>query len=109
MHVIIDYGYGDQGVQAQINMTKFGGEWQMPSQYYFKEFDIPCGPEKILILFLDTTTLAPDVTERTNEQGGISTETQVKRIQEQTASIENSLQNSNARFKIAVKCTKHLS
>ena len=64
-----DYGYGQSGVQAQIDKTQEGGLWHMPALNYSQRFDLPSGSGSVEIIFIDTTTLAPSVTGTTNSKG----------------------------------------
>jgi len=93
-----DYGYGMDGVYAQIEKTNEDAEngylWQFPSQYYTRRFSIP-GGGSLQIIVIDSTTLAPSENQCCNEKGGVSEEEQQERISEQLASIESMLQGSD--------------
>ena len=93
-----DYGYGDAGILAQINKTEEDMYWNMPHDYYAKEFDIPCGGGTLLVLFVNSCTLAPKVTEATQVDDSL----QETRIQEQQDYFIDVLENSHADWKIAV-------
>lgn len=94
-----DYGYGMDGVYAQIEKTNEDAEngylWQFPSQYYTRRFSIP-GGGSLQIIVIDSTTLAPSENQCCNEKGGVSEEEQQERISEQLASIESMLQEAQA-------------
>lgn len=67
-----DYGYGQQGVQAQIDRTWLDTDgastWVMPATNYTQRFDIPSGGY-VQIVFIDTTTLAPSENKCCNSKG----------------------------------------
>lgn len=69
-----DYGYGKQGIQAQLSRTKTlindysNNLWQFPSTNYSKLFYIP-GGGTLGIIFVDTTTLAPSQNKCCNQNG----------------------------------------
>jgi tartrate-resistant acid phosphatase type 5 len=65
-----DWGYGMTGVQAQLDRTiqNPSGMWQMASTNYSRTFDIGDG-ETLLVIFCDTTTLAPSVNQCCNSKG----------------------------------------
>ena len=78
-----DYGYGEYGVQAQIDRTFIADnstKWVMPAQNYSQSFDIVGG---VTVIFNDTTTLSPSVNKCCNEKGGVSTSIQNGRIANQ--------------------------
>lgn len=59
-----DYGYGESGIKAQIAMTDSSKYWSFPDCCYTKTFSFQGG--QVGIVFLDTTTLAPDVNSMTS-------------------------------------------
>lgn len=64
-----DWGYGYTGVQAQLDRTLHypEGNWQMPSTNYSRTIDI--GDDKtMLLVFCDTTTIAPYVNDCCNSK-----------------------------------------
>ena len=63
-----DYGYGDKGVAAQIGRTAVDEYWNMPATNYSRVFDLP-GGGKMVIVFIDTTTLAPSQNKCCNQNG----------------------------------------
>ena len=82
-----DLGYGDEGVQAQIDRTTTttsddDGVWSTPARWYSVRYDIP-GGGSVAVIVVDTTWLAPSENDATNEEGGISLETQAYRINQQ--------------------------
>ena len=81
-----DYGYGEQGLQAQIDRSTAGLDayWSTPASTYTKIFKL-CGGGSVQIVFTDTTVLAPSQTRATYE--GISEEQQAARI----AAVQESL------------------
>lgn len=68
-----DYGYGSQGVQAQIDRSREhidDDTWSLEATNYTKTFDI--SEEQggtVHIVYIDTTTLAPSVNKCCNEKG----------------------------------------
>ena len=84
-----DLGYGDDGVQALIDRTNSSyvdddnAEWQMPARYYTVKYDIPNGGGFVQVIVVDTTWLAPSENGATNEEGGVNTTTQAKRLMTQ--------------------------
>ena len=75
-----DLGYGDTGVQAQIDRSTAStadddGVWSTNGQWYTIQHDIP-GGGSVVVVMVDTTWLAPSENEATNEEGGISLDTQ---------------------------------
>ena len=64
-----DRGYGETGVQAQIDKTKDDtyGLWNMPATNYTKRFEI--NDVVMQIIFIDTTTLAPTENSCCNSNG----------------------------------------
>jgi hypothetical protein len=65
-------------------------EWDVPSSNYTKRYSLSDGGS-LAIVFIDTTTLAPEENECCNEDGGISTTLQAKRIYNQMANVERML------------------
>jgi len=66
-----DYGYGQTGVEAQIerHYTDLDdGLWAMTATNYSKVFSVPGGVE-VLVIFIDTTTLAPSENRCCNSEG----------------------------------------
>jgi hypothetical protein len=67
-----DYGYGQQGLQAQMDRSDTDDYtdnlWQFPSTNYSKLFPIP-GGGAVGVVFVDTTTLAPSQNKLCNENG----------------------------------------
>ena len=67
-----DYGYGQQGLQAQMDRSETddytSNLWQFPSTNYSKLFPIP-GGGMVGVVFVDTTTLAPSQNKCCNENG----------------------------------------
>lgn len=67
-----DYGYGDEGLQAQINRRQTDDYtdnlWRFPSTNYSEIFEIP-GGGILAIVFVDTTTLAPSQNKCCNSNG----------------------------------------
>jgi hypothetical protein len=67
-----DYGYGQQGLEAQMKRQRTSdyttGLWQFPNTNYSKVFSIP-GGGALGIVFVDTTTLAPSRNKCCNENG----------------------------------------
>jgi hypothetical protein len=63
-----DYGYGAQGVQAQLDRTLIDEYWSFPATNYSKTFDIPEGGT-VTVVFIDTTILAPSENKCCNENG----------------------------------------
>lgn len=69
-----DYGYGKQGIFAQLLRTKssindYSNQlWQFPSTNYSKLFTIP-GGGSLGVIFVDTTTLAPSQNKCCNQNG----------------------------------------
>lgn len=66
-----DLGYGDQGVQAQVDRTTAStsdddGVWQMPGTNYTVTYNIP-GGGFVQIVVVDTTWLAPSENDATDE------------------------------------------
>lgn len=68
-----DYGYGATGVQAQLTRTQEHTDddiWIFPSTNYTKRFDIPGeAGGSVVVVFVDTTTLAPSINRCCNENG----------------------------------------
>ena len=68
-----DYQGGAAAVQAQLDRSREHIDddiWTFPSSNYTKVFDIPGeAGGKVVIIFIDTTTLAPSETKSTNENG----------------------------------------
>ena len=67
-----DYGYGSSGVQAQIQRTSMhdGDDfWKMPATNYTVTFYLPNGAGEVVVVFIDTITLAPSENECCNEKG----------------------------------------
>lgn len=68
-----DYGYGATGVKAQIQRTYEHTDddiWMLPSTNYTRRFDIPGkGGGSVVIVFIDTTTLAPSINRCCNSNG----------------------------------------
>jgi len=68
-----DYGYGATGVKAQIQRTYEHTDddiWEFPSTNYTRRFDIPGkGGGSVVIVFIDTTTLAPSINRCCNSNG----------------------------------------
>jgi hypothetical protein len=64
-----DWGYGLTGVQAQVERTYRypDGMWKMSSTNYSQLFDIGNG-DSMLVLFCDTTTIAPSVNQCCNSK-----------------------------------------
>ena len=92
-HAVIgnhDLGYGDTGIEAQINRTNDTDDdmWQTPAQWYTIKYAIPNGGF-VQVVCVDTTWLAPSENEATNEEGGISTDTQAARIQAQLSDLHD--------------------
>jgi len=90
-----DLGYGDTGIQAQIDRTSAttnddNGEWQFPSPYYTVSYDIP-GGGFVQVIVVDTTTLSPSVAKSTSQA---STETQSALIQAQAAYLYEILEKT---------------
>ena len=89
-----DYGYGADGVQAQIDKTysedNTQGLWNMPAQAYVELIPLPDGGS-LMMINIDTTTLNPSANECCNEEGGISTEEQQNRIYSQLHTITSSI------------------
>ena len=87
-----DYGSGATGVQAQINRTYQSDDdsWKMEDQYYAKQYELADG-SRVVILYIDTTTLAPSENGCCNEEGGISNNTQLERISTQLTWINTTL------------------
>ena len=90
-----DYGYGDEGVQAQIDKTydfETNGMhlWNMPAQAYAQLAPLPDGGS-ILMIHVDTTTLNPSANECCNEDGGVSTSEQAYRISHQLNTITTAI------------------
>jgi hypothetical protein len=86
-----DLGYGDTGIQALIDRTSTDtgdddGVWQMPGQYYTVKYNIP-GGGYVQVVVVDTTWLSPSENGATNEESGISTDTQAARIATQMESL----------------------
>jgi tartrate-resistant acid phosphatase type 5 len=90
-----DYGYGQQGLQAQMDRSDTDdftdNLWQFPSTNYSKLFAIP-GGGSVGIVFVDTTTLAPSQNKCCNENGGVS-------VEEQQARIDNQISHLHTLFK----------
>jgi hypothetical protein len=63
-----DYGYGAQGVQAQLDRTLIDEYWSFPATNYSKTFDIPQGGT-VTVVFIDTTILAPSENKCCNSNG----------------------------------------
>lgn len=67
-----DYGYGEEGVQAQIDRYRDSPTdddyWTMPARNYTHIFDID-GEGEVQIVFIDSTTLAPNADHCCNEEG----------------------------------------
>lgn len=63
-----DYGYGAKGIQAQLDRSLIDDYWSFKSTNYSKTYDIPNGGT-VIIVFVDTTTLAPSVNKCCNENG----------------------------------------
>lgn len=68
-----DYGYGATGVKAQIQRTYEHTDddiWEFPSTNYTRRFDIPGkGGGSVVVVFIDTTTLAPSINRCCNSNG----------------------------------------
>mmetsp|Transcript_29854 Transcript_29854/g.30291 ORF Transcript_29854/g.30291 Transcript_29854/m.30291 type:complete len:582 (-) Transcript_29854:15-1760(-) len=93
-----DYGYGWSGVKAQIDRTYYASAeseslWQFPATNYTKSFSIP-GGGSVMIVFVDTTTLAPSENRCCNSEGGVSEAEQAARITNQLVSITNMLEET---------------
>jgi len=60
-----DWGYGWTGVQAQIDRTTATDDdmWEMPSTNYTRIIELAGGQGSLVIVSVDTTTLAPDENE----------------------------------------------
>lgn len=86
-----DYGYGLAGVHAQLLRGSITDDenWKMQSTNYTVRFPLDDGVLKVI--FIDTTTLAPSLNRCCNEKGGISTDIQQERIQNQLFHIESML------------------
>ena len=95
-----DLGYGDSGVQALIDRTNStyvdddGGEWQMPARYYTVKYDIPNDGGFVQVIVVDTTWLAPNTNEATNEEGGVNTTTQANRLYDQMSFLITTFQKT---------------
>jgi hypothetical protein len=67
-----DYGYGQQGLEAQmmrgVTSDYTTNLWQFPNTNYSKVFPIP-GGGAVGIVFVDTTTLAPSHNKCCNQNG----------------------------------------
>lgn len=88
-----DLGYGSEGVAAQINRTSVStsdddGVWQMHGQWYSVKYSIPDSSAFVQVVIVDTTWLAPSENEATNEEGGVSVETQAARLERQLEDLE---------------------
>lgn len=67
-----DYGGGPSSVQAQIDRYHAHVDddiWMLPSTNYSVRFNIPNSNGSVMIIFVDTTTLAPSVNQCCNENG----------------------------------------
>jgi len=66
------FGNHDYGGSVQAQLDRYAadptGLWQFPAQYYTKTFAVPEGGT-VQIIFVDTTTLAPNVCKYTSEKG----------------------------------------
>ena len=96
-----DLGYGEQGVQAQINRTYTDtadddGVWQMPGQFYTVKYNIT-GGGYVQVVVVDTTWLSPSENGATNTEGGISTDTQAARIYAQLSVLYEIFQDTLTR------------
>jgi hypothetical protein len=91
-----DYGYGNSGVQAQLDYAKIDSLWQMKGKNYSQYFTIPDGGT-VAIIFIDTTTLAPSVNKCCNSKGGVSEAVQLERITSQLKNIEKMLEEAVSR------------
>lgn len=72
MYTIDDYGYGAQGVAAQIQRSRDHTDddlWIFPSTNYSRIFEIPGTEDTLAIIFVDTTTLAPSENGCCNSKG----------------------------------------
>lgn len=92
-----DLGYGDTGVQAQIDRSTAStadddGVWSTNGQWYTIQHDIP-GGGSVVVVMVDTTWLAPSENEATNEEGGISLDTQASRIGQQIKGLIEIFEN----------------
>ena len=88
-----DLGYGSKGVAAQLNRTSTtttddDGVWQMYGQWYSVKYAIPDTSAFVQVVIVDTTWLAPSENEATNEEGGVSVETQAARLERQLEDLE---------------------
>ena len=66
-----DYGGGPSYVQAQIDRYHAHTDddiWMMESRNYTKVFEIGSTGQRVMILLIDTTTLAPSVNGCCNEK-----------------------------------------
>ena len=93
-----DYGSGSKGIDAQIQRTYANNDdmsWEMPARNYTKILPIQ-GGGSVAIVFVDTTTLAPQMNKITSEKGGVSLETQAVLISDQIKCIERNLQAAQA-------------
>jgi len=90
-----DYGGGANYVQAQISRSAIDNYWQMPARNYSQMVTLK-GGGTALLLYLDTTTLAPSQTGATNSKGGISSDMQSFRITEQINCVRAALNAATA-------------
>ena len=84
-----DLGYGDSGVQAQVDRTTANtsdddGVWSMPSTNYTFKMDIPGSAGYVQVVAVDTTWLAPSENEATDER---STNTKLARMKSQLSNL----------------------
>lgn len=91
-----DLGYGDAGVQAQVDRTIVNtsdddGVWSMPSTNYTFKHYIPGSSGFVQVVAVDTTWLAPSENEATDEA---STNTKLARLKSQLANLYNIFQET---------------
>ena len=84
-----DLGYGDRGVQAQVDRTNVDlndddGIWTMPSTNYTFKYYIPGSSGFVQVVAIDTTWLAPSENEATDEA---STSTKLARLKSQLSHL----------------------
>ena len=79
-----DYGVGFETMSYAQGPArgKVDPYWKTKGTNYTEFFPIPGGGQ-LAVVFADTTTLSPQTTKYTNENGGISTDTQYARIHDQ--------------------------
>lgn len=71
-----DWGYGEQGVTAQLERHKEDSidddSWVTESTNYTTKYYYPDGSGMVQIIYIDTTTLAPNENKCCNSNGGVS-------------------------------------